>query len=59
MDDVHIVNQLYGILSNSLEDIEKSFKTFHVYRSPDSKEIFQSASMVASILSKRVYSFTI
>ncbi|KAG0022627.1 hypothetical protein BGZ81_008453 [Podila clonocystis] len=53
LDSVHIVNQLYGIPSNSFKDIEKSFRAFYDHRSPNAKEVFQSTSMVASILSKK------
>ncbi|KAG0040335.1 hypothetical protein BGZ82_003640 [Podila clonocystis] len=59
LDSVHIVNQLYGVPSNSLEDIEKSFRAFYDHRSPNAKEVFQSTSMVASILSKKVCDITI
>ncbi|KAG0362232.1 hypothetical protein BG005_006371 [Podila minutissima] len=52
LDSVHIVNQLYDIPSNSLEDIEKSFKAFDGHRSP-AKEDFQPTFMVASTLSKK------
>ncbi|KAG0200264.1 hypothetical protein BGX28_006629, partial [Mortierella sp. GBA30] len=55
LDSVHLVNQLYGIPSNSLQDITKWFKAYYGYRSPNAKEVFKSTSLVASILSSRGY----
>ncbi|KAF9198516.1 hypothetical protein BGZ49_000642 [Haplosporangium sp. Z 27] len=53
LDSVHLVNQLYGIPSNSLEDIEKSFKTYYGYRNLNAKEVFKNTSLVAKILGAR------
>ncbi|KAF8923718.1 hypothetical protein EDD21DRAFT_193495 [Dissophora ornata] len=53
LDSVHLVNQLYGIPSNSLSDVEKSFQAYYGYRSPNAKEVFKTTSLVASILSAR------
>ncbi|KAG0301915.1 hypothetical protein BGZ98_007950, partial [Dissophora globulifera] len=53
LDSVHLVNQLYGIPSNSLADINLSFKTYYENRSPNAKDVFTSTSMVASVLSAR------
>ncbi|KAF9178702.1 hypothetical protein BGZ51_007545 [Haplosporangium sp. Z 767] len=53
LDSVHLVNQLYGIPSNSLEDITASFKAYYENRSPNARDVFKSTSLVASILSKR------
>jgi len=54
LDSVHLVNQLYGIPSNSQADITKSFEAYYGYRSANAKEVFKSTSLVASILSSRV-----
>ncbi|KAF9172165.1 hypothetical protein BGX20_006209 [Mortierella sp. AD010] len=53
LDSVHIVNQLYGIPSGSLEDIAKSFQAYHAARSANAKQVYKSTGMVASILSNR------
>ncbi|KAI7832730.1 hypothetical protein BC939DRAFT_4619 [Gamsiella multidivaricata] len=53
LDSVHLVNQLYGIPSNSLADITKSFQAYYDYRSPNAKEVFKSTTMVANVLSAR------
>ncbi|KAF9114638.1 hypothetical protein BGX27_010215 [Mortierella sp. AM989] len=53
LDSVHLVNQLYGIPSNSLDDIEKSFKAYYENRSPNAKEVFKNTSLVATILGSR------
>ncbi|KAF9927046.1 hypothetical protein BGZ67_007780 [Mortierella alpina] len=53
LDSVHLVNQLYGIPSNSQADISKSFEAYYGYRSANAKEVFKSTSLVASILSSR------
>ncbi|KAF9916419.1 hypothetical protein BX616_003797 [Lobosporangium transversale] len=53
LDSVHLVNQLYGIPSNSLQDIEKSFKAYYQYRSSNAKEVFKNTSLVGTILSSR------
>ncbi|KAF9352662.1 hypothetical protein BGX26_009560 [Mortierella sp. AD094] len=53
LDSVYLVNQLYGIPSNSLGDVEKSFKAYYDYRSPNAKEVFKNTSLVATILGAR------
>ncbi|KAK3810215.1 MAG: hypothetical protein J3Q66DRAFT_64581 [Benniella sp.] len=53
LDSVHLVNQLYGIPSNSLSDINLSFKNYYDNRSGNAKEVYKSTSMVATILSAR------
>ncbi|KAI1314575.1 hypothetical protein EDD11_002004 [Mortierella claussenii] len=53
LDSVHLVNQLYDIPSSSLQDVEKSFKAYYEYRSPNAREVFKSTSLVATILSSR------
>ncbi|KAF9997916.1 hypothetical protein BGZ80_002204 [Entomortierella chlamydospora] len=53
LDSVSLVNQLYGIPSNSLSDIGKSFKAHYDYRSPNAKEVFKNTSLVAAILGAR------
>ncbi|KAI1298988.1 hypothetical protein EDD11_006583 [Mortierella claussenii] len=53
MDAVHLVNQLYAIPSASLENVAKSFKAYHSYRSPNARDVYKSTGMVASILSSR------
>ncbi|KAF9582041.1 hypothetical protein BGW38_000741 [Lunasporangiospora selenospora] len=53
LDSVHLVNQLYGIPSNSLADVEKSFKEYYGNRSTNARDVFKSTSMVASILNAR------
>ncbi|KAF9539453.1 hypothetical protein BGW38_009936 [Lunasporangiospora selenospora] len=53
LDAVHLVNQLYGIPSNSLEDVSKSFKAYHAHRSPNARDLYKSTGMVASMLSSR------
>ncbi|KAG0243755.1 hypothetical protein B0O80DRAFT_463797 [Mortierella sp. GBAus27b] len=53
LDSVHLVNQLYGIPSNSLSDIGMSFKAYYENRSGNAKEVYKSTSMVATILSAR------
>jgi 2-polyprenyl-6-methoxyphenol hydroxylase-like FAD-dependent oxidoreductase len=54
LDSVHLVNQLYGIPSNSLSDIGMSFRAYYENRSGNAKEVYKSTSMVATILSARV-----
>ncbi|KAG0359180.1 hypothetical protein BGZ54_010073 [Gamsiella multidivaricata] len=53
LDSVHLVNQLYAIPSASLEDVAKSFKAYHHYRSGNAKDVFKSTGMVATVLSSR------
>ncbi|KAG0304296.1 hypothetical protein BGZ99_002437, partial [Dissophora globulifera] len=53
LDTVHLVNQLYGIPSATLEDVAKSFKAFHASRSANARDVFKSTGMVANVLSNR------
>ncbi|KAF9111865.1 hypothetical protein BGX27_004338 [Mortierella sp. AM989] len=53
LDSVHLVNQLYGIPSNSVEDIAKSFQAYYNYRSTNARKVFSSTGMVANILNNR------
>ncbi|KAF9177637.1 hypothetical protein BGZ51_004674 [Haplosporangium sp. Z 767] len=53
LDSVHLVNQLYAIPSNSLEDVAKSFKAYYAYRSASARDIYKGTSMLASMLSNR------
>ncbi|KAF9432026.1 hypothetical protein BGZ76_011398 [Entomortierella beljakovae] len=53
LDSVHLVNQLYGIPSNSTEDLAKSFKAYYNSRSSNARKVFGSTGMIASVLNNR------